>query len=214
MHDVFVTGATGYIGQALIRVLLAKGYQVRALTRPGSEHKLPPGAFIVTGNALDPRSFVNHIAPAKTLVHLVGTPHPGPHKAGQFREVDLVSIKAAVTAAIEADIKHLIYLSVAQPAPVMRAYIAARKAGETLVRSCGIPATILRPWYVLGPGHRWPYALIPFYKLLERVPATRDTAQRLGLVTLEQMVGALARAVENPPRKGQRIVEVPEIKAR
>lgn len=210
-NNIFITGGTGYIGKELIRVLLKKGYKVRALVRPGSGHKLPPGALAVMGDALDPRSFVEQIAPAETLIHLVGTRRPNPLKARSFRNVDLVSIQATVSAAIEADIKHLIYLSVAQPAPVMRAYIAARKAGETLIGGSGIPATILRPWYVLGPGHRWPYVLIPFYKLLERIPAMREPAQRLGLATLQQMVNALIHAVENPPRKGARIIEAPEI---
>ena len=35
---------------------------------------------------------------------------------------------------------------------MMHAYIAARTQGEALVRATGIPATILRPWYVLGPA--------------------------------------------------------------
>ena len=52
-------------------------------------------------------------------------------------------------------------------------------------------ATVLRPWYVLGPGHRWPYMLVPFYWLMERVPSKRETAQRLGLVTHAQMIAAL-----------------------
>ena len=71
--------------------------------------------------------------------------------------------------------------------------------------------TIVRPWYVLGPGHRWPYALLPMYWLMERLPATRESARRLGLVTLEQMVNALVHAVEHPPATS-RIVEVPEIR--
>ena len=48
-------------------------------------------------------------------------------------------------------------------------------------------------------GHRWPYLLIPLYAVLKQLPATRDSALRLGLVTLPQMVAALARAVERPP---------------
>ena len=72
-------------------------------------------------------------------------------------------------------------------------------------------ATILRPWYVLGPGHRWPYALIPFYWLAERYAPRRDAALRLGLVTLPQMLAALVKAVETPA-DGTKIVEVPEIK--
>jgi hypothetical protein len=49
------------------------------------------------------------------------------------------------------------------------------------------------------------------YWLFGRLPATRDSARRLGLVTLGQMLGALAAAVENPAR-GIRVVEVPEIR--
>jgi hypothetical protein len=49
------------------------------------------------------------------------------------------------------------------------------------------------------------------YWLMELLPSTRAGARRLGLVTLEQMIRALVRAVENPYR-GVRIVEVPEIR--
>ena len=78
-------------------------------------------------------------------------------------------------------------------------------------KHAGLNATILRPWYVVGPGHRWPVALIPFYKLFESMNATRDGATRLGLLTLEEVVNALAWAVENPPA-GVRITTVPEMK--
>jgi uncharacterized protein YbjT (DUF2867 family) len=94
----------------------------------------------------------------------------------------------------------------------MRAYIEVRQAGEALLRASGVPATILRPWYVLGPGHRWAYLLVPVYAALRRLPSTRDGARRLGLVTHRQMVAALVRAVERPPA-GVRIVEVSEIAA-
>jgi hypothetical protein len=72
--------------------------------------------------------------------------------------------------------------------------------------------TILRPWYVLGPGHRWPYLLLPMYWLMERIPATRASALSLGLVTLPQMLNALVAAVERPAQ-GTRIVDVPAIRA-
>ena len=111
-----------------------------------------------------------------------------------------------------ADVRHFVYLSVAHPAPVMQAYIAARREGEAVVAASGIPATILRAWYVLGPGHRWPYLLMPVYAILRRIPATRDGAERLGLVTREQMVAALEAAVASPPAAGTRVVEVPGIR--
>lgn len=49
------------------------------------------------------------------------------------------------------------------------------------------------------------------YWVLERVPSTRDTARRLGLVTLDQMVNTLVASVETKP-DGVRILEVPAIK--
>jgi hypothetical protein len=50
------------------------------------------------------------------------------------------------------------------------------------------------------------------YKLAEFLPSTREGAQRLGLVTLEQMVTALLAAVENPAR-GIKVVSVPQIRS-
>ena len=102
-------------------------------------------------------------------------------------------------------------MSVAHPAPVMQAYIAVRTKGEALIRSAGLSATILRPWYVLGPGHWWPGMLLPAYWIMERIPGTRESTRRLGLVTLRQMIAALADAADRPC-DGVRVMEVPEIR--
>ena len=211
MAPVFVTGGTGYLGRPLISALLARGYDVHALVRAGSEARLPPGAKPIVGDALDETTFGSAIPAGAAVVHLVGTPHPNPSKAAEFLRVDLGSIRATSAAARRAQARHLVYVSVAHPAPVMRAYIAARREGEALVASTGIAATILRPWYVLGPGHYWPYLLIPAYTILRRLPSTRETALRLGLVTRRAMVAALLRSVVDPPQNGTRIVCVPEI---
>ena len=64
---------------------------------------------------------------------------------------------------------------------------------------------------MLGPGHRWPYALVPIYMLLRAIPATRDSATRLGLVSRGEMVGALRSAVRDPAA-GIRIMGVSEIR--
>lgn len=211
-HPVFVTGGTGYVGRPLIDALHERGSAVHALVRRGSEFRLPAHARPVLGDALDAGSFASAIPAGATVVHLVGTPHPNPAKAAQFRSIDLASIRATTIAARQAAARHLVYVSVAHPAPVMRAYIEARMEGERLVKASGLPATILRPWYVLGPGHRWPSVLMPLYLALRWFPVTRAGAQRLGLVTRRAMVTALVHAVETPPATGVRIVEVPEIR--
>jgi uncharacterized protein YbjT (DUF2867 family) len=142
----------------------------------------------------------------------VGTPHPNPSKAAEFRRVDLASVRASIVAAQHVGARHLVYVSVAHPAPVMHAYIAVRQEGEALVQASGIPATILRPWYVLGPGHWWPVVLMPIYAALRVWPSGREAAERLGLVTRKAMVAALVKAVESPPSHGIRIVGVPNIR--
>jgi uncharacterized protein YbjT (DUF2867 family) len=208
---VFVTGGTGYLGSALLPQLTARGHRVRALARGQSVGKLPSGCEPVVGDALDPATFAGAVARGDTFVQLVGTPHPGPTKAREFRRIDLVSVRASVAVAAAAQVSHFVYLSVAQPAPVMRDYVEVRAAGEAAVRAAGLRATFLRPWYVLGPGHRWAHALRPLYWLAERLPPSRDTARRLGLVRRREMVAALVEAVERPPA-AVRIVEVPEIR--
>jgi uncharacterized protein YbjT (DUF2867 family) len=210
-RDVFMTGATGYIGCALAARLVDRGHRVRALVRRGSEARVPSGCTAVVGNALDAGTFASEVRSNDTFVQLVGVPHPSPAKAKEFRTIDLASARAGIEAAKAASAMHFVYVSVAHPAPAMKAYVEARTEAEALLEASALPATILRPWYVLGPGHRWPVALLPLYWILEKIPATRATALRLGFVTLEQMVTALAWAVEHPANE-TRILEVPDIR--
>jgi uncharacterized protein YbjT (DUF2867 family) len=206
-----MTGGTGYLGRRLAELLQHRGHRVRALVRAGSEAKLPPGCEVVVGDALHGLSYAARIAPADTFVHLVGVSRPSPAKAQEFLRVDLASVAAAVPAAITAGVAHFVYVSVAHPAPAMQAYVAARTRAEALIRESGLSATLLRPWYVVGPGHWWPVLLLPMYWLGELFPPTRAGAKRLGLVTLREMLNALVHAVEQPVA-GLRIIDVPHIR--
>lgn len=211
-HQVFLTGGSGFIGSALAQELLKRGHRVRALVRTGSEGRLPAGCEAIAGDALNAASYAAHVAPADTFVHLVGVAHPSPSKAAEFRGIDLQSIREAVGAAAQAGVRHFVYLSVARPAPIMREYQAVRAEGERLIEEAGLSATYVRPWYVLGPGRRWPLMLVPMYAIARLIPATRDGAERLALVTREQMVQTLTWAVENPSN-GIRALEPKHIRA-
>lgn len=207
----FVAGGTGYLGGVVCPLLVARGHRLTLLVRPGSERRATPGCELLAGDPLAAASYTHQ--PPDTLLLLVGTPHPSPWKAAQFEAVDFAAGRAAAEALGRRPARHVVYLSVAHPAPGMRAYRQVRERVEALLTATGVPATFLRPWYVLGPGHRWPHLLSPLYWLAERLPTTRVTARRLGLVTLEQMRTALAAAIDCPPAVGTRVVEVPAIRA-
>jgi uncharacterized protein YbjT (DUF2867 family) len=210
--SVFMAGGTGYIGVPLIRTLLQRGHAVRALVRPGSERKLPAGCEAITGDALDPATYVEQIHPSRVFVQLVGVAHPSPAKTAEFHAIDRTAGLGAVAAAKSAGIEHFIYLSVAHPAPIMKRYLAMREECEQALLASGMNVTVVRPWYVLGPHHRWPYVLLPMYWIFERIPSTRAGALRLGLVTLDQMTQTLVSAVENPS-VGARFIAVPQIRS-
>ena len=205
-RTVFVAGGTGYIGVPFVHALVARGHQVRVLVREGSHRRaaqvLPTDCQIVSGNALGAGGFSAAVAGCDTYVQMVGVPHPSPRKAREFRDIDLTAALAGLTAASGQRVAHFVYLSVSQFAdgkiPAMHAYVASRAEAEARITACvgmgKIAATFLRPWYVLGPGHRWPILLKPLYALASRVPALRANVESMGLVTREDLVAALANA--------------------
>ncbi len=99
--------------------------------------------------------------------------------------VEVVVADALVRATWESRVRpfhtmiHL--LGVAHPSPAMKAYLAVRAECEAAIRAANLHATILRPWYVLRDrGIGWPLPLLPFYKLVEAIPASAQWRDELG----------------------------------
>lgn len=69
--EVFLTGASGFVGSHVLRALLASQYRVRALIRPGSR-PLPPldGCTTVVGDVLNSGDLVQHMIGCRYLVHV------------------------------------------------------------------------------------------------------------------------------------------------
>ncbi|HRH48301.1 MAG TPA: SDR family oxidoreductase [Panacibacter sp.] len=213
MKQIFITGGTGYMGSRLILLLMQKGHTVTALIRSGSEKKMPEGCAYVIANPFDATSFSKHIPGQAVFIQLLGVAHPGPKKKEQFKTIDLASVKASAVAAKEAGAAHFIYVSVAQtPASIMHDYQHCRALGENAIRDTQIPATFIRPWYVIGPGHYWPLIFQPVFKILEWVPATAQKAKALRLVGLKQMLHTLLYAAELEPFAGINIIEIDTIR--
>lgn len=165
MPTIFISGGTGYIGSRLINILLQKNFDVYALVRRGSESKLPSGTHVVIADPFLPESFSSKIPKGSIFVQLLGISHPGPKKKDLFRTIDLVSAKASALAAKVAGASHFVYVSVAQtPTKIMKDYQECRAEAEAYIESTGLPATFIRPWYVVGPGHYWPLLFSPFSK--------------------------------------------------
>jgi hypothetical protein len=175
-RQVFVTGGTGYIGSRLIPMWLERGHGIAALARPGSQSKLPSGCTPVLGNALDGDSYAQHLAACDTFIQLVGVAHPSPAKAREFVEIDQ---KSAMEDSGGRASRHRAFRVCERGAS--RTHDALLYRGPHGLRK---PATVERPERhhtpplvcAGGPGHRWPYVLIPFYWLAERIPSKRDAA--------------------------------------
>ena len=172
MQTVFITGGTGYMGKRLIKMLLAKGYRIIALTRRQSRHEVPAGAEVVTGNPFDEKTFSESIPRGCVFVQLLGVPHPSPSKVQQFTNINPASVKVSANAAEKAGVSHFVYVSVSmQQNNFMQAYQQVRWQGENYCLAKKLSSTFIRPWYVLGPGHWWPVLLLPFYALASLVPS-------------------------------------------
>lgn len=215
MQTIFITGGTGYIGSRLIHALLQTGdFRIKALVRKGSEHKLPKGAEMITGDALNADSYSCQAKSADVFIHLIGVPHPSPAKKEAFTGIDLASVKQAAAVVQHNRLPHVIYLSVSQyPSRVMQEYREVRAKGETRLKATGAQCSFIRPWYVLGPGHWWPVLLTPFYTLARLLPITREQSRQQDLVTIKQMIRTLYYAINHPPENGVSIYNVPDIKA-
>jgi uncharacterized protein YbjT (DUF2867 family) len=211
--QVFITGGTGYLGRRLIPLLIHRGFEVRALTRKGSEHKLPAGCTAIIGNPFDARTFARDITPGSTFIQLLGVSHPGPSKKDLFYKIDYASVAASSDATKQAGCQHFVYVSVAQtPTSVMHDYQVCRAECEKIIRQSGLKTSIVRPWYIIGPGHYWPLFFLPLFKLLEFIPKTSAKAKSLRLVYLKQMIDTLVYAVENPPAERVKVFEIEDIR--
>jgi uncharacterized protein YbjT (DUF2867 family) len=214
MQQYFITGGTGYMGTRLTRRLIKKGCRVTLLIRKGSEHKVPAGAEIITGDPFDATTFQSAIPAAAIFIQLLGVPHPSPRKARLFKDIDLRSVKASADAAAFAGVSHFIYVSVAQsPSKLMHAYQEVRKEGEDYCQYKNLPCTFIRPWYVLGPGHWWPLLLLPVYGIAELIPSWKMKMRSMALVTISQMLNTLEYAGTSEPKR-LRILEIKDIRNR
>jgi dihydroflavonol-4-reductase len=135
-----VTGATGHIGNVLIRRLREQGRRVRAILLPGEETTPISGLEVerVEADVRDPARLLKALKGVDTLFHLAGVISISPGKANLMDKVNVQGTRNVVQAAIESGVRRLVYTS------SVHAFVAPREG----VSTC--ETTLIDPLRVIG----------------------------------------------------------------
>lgn len=145
---IAVTGATGFVGQALLDRAEQAGTPVRALTRRAQG--LREGVDWVAGDLSDAARLRELVRGAEAVIHVAGVvnaPDPGTFEAGNVTGT-LNVIEAALAEGVPRFI-HVSSLSAREPG--LSVYGASKARGEKLVQASGLDWTIVRPPGIYGP---------------------------------------------------------------
>lgn len=210
---IFVTGATGYIGHAVVGELVALGHEVTGLVRSDARAELVRrlGARAVIGDVADPVTYREHAAEHEALVHIAFVSGPGAAAA------DRTAVETLIAAARAGKARSLVYTSgiwVLGPtgrAPAFEgaptdhpaALVAWRVAHEHLVLEAGIhhlASAVIRPGIVYGGRGG---VIGGYFESAEREGAAAyvgDGANRLPMIHVEDLARFYRRVVEHHGR--------------
>jgi dihydroflavonol-4-reductase len=172
---VLVTGASGFIGSAVVRELVLRGHAVRALVRAQSRTENLESLDVerALGDVLDRASVVRALSGCDAVVHTAGVVHFRPDDQERLFAVNARSVEIVLGAALEARVERAVLTSstavlggTARPQVMNEAspsnaealgiaYFVAKARGERAALDAfrrGLPVVVVRPSFVLGPG--------------------------------------------------------------
>jgi uncharacterized protein YbjT (DUF2867 family) len=146
-----VTGATGFVGQAVIDQALGAGFEVKALAR--REQLFRMGVEWVSGDLADKEALRRLVRGSEAVIHVAGVvnaPDPAAFEAGNVAGT-LSVIEAALAEGVP---RFVCVSSLSAREPELSCYGASKARAEKLVRASGLDWTIVRPPWIYGPRDR------------------------------------------------------------
>ena len=172
---VLVTGATGFVGSAVARALLADGYAVRVLARPASPRRNLEGlgVEVAEGDLDDPASLSQAMEGVRHLFHVAADYRLWAKDPEEIVRNNLTGTRAIMDAALTAGVERIVYTSSVatlgfnadgtpsdetlplKPDEAIGAYkrskVVAERLVERMVAEKGLPAVIVNPSTPIGP---------------------------------------------------------------
>ncbi|MEZ5529956.1 MAG: NAD-dependent epimerase/dehydratase family protein [Porticoccaceae bacterium] len=222
----FVTGASGFVGGALVERLLADGWDVVALVRTGSDTgKLQSlGVRLVVGDVCQPDGLVEAIQGADVVFHCAALTGVG-HSINDFHQVITQGTKTLLNAAQIAGAKRFVFVSSVavyelegvsscdeqQPLltssidPYANAKVAAETACLDAHRKGNIEVSIVRPVFIYGPGDRRGGFLPELVAMMAKgkFKLIGGGKNRIPLVYISDLTDILVRCAVRPESSGQ-----------
>jgi len=172
---ILVTGATGFVGNHLVRKLHEQGFQVRCLVRPTSivSRLVDLGIEVTVGDIFDIKAISNAVENTDVIFHLVGgggVSTVSSRGLAELRELNVLSLKNVLEIVKDKLVKKVVHFSSISAMGVQKGVkltensyckpitpheVAKRESEELALeysRNLGIPVTILRPSQIYGPG--------------------------------------------------------------
>ena len=152
---LLLTGATGLVGSAVLRRLVAEGAQVRCLVRnPRRLGAQRVRVQIALGDLADPPSFRNALRGVHTVVHLAGTIRDQPR--GSIEELNGIATWRMVEAAERSGVERFVFFSALGASTHQRARCLRAKAlAEQAVREARLDSTVFAASIIYAPGDPW-----------------------------------------------------------
>jgi NADH dehydrogenase len=201
VHTVFVTGATGFVGRAVVHALRADGLRVRCLVRRGSEHDLRGLGAIerVEGDVLARQTLDEGIGGCDAVVHLVGIIREYRSRGITFEHLHVDGTLNVLAAAADANVRRYLHMSaLGTSATAQSLYHQTKWLAEEAVRASALPWTIFRPSVIYGKGDGFVSMLARMVEKLPVVPVIGEGRQRVQPVPVEQVAEGFRRALGKP----------------